>query len=339
MDKNKRKGTTKEFSKRRKKMKLERIWISCSPAIFFFLGIIFLAISPLNMSKIVTLQYDSFNVFMETLKTSDILSAIFVGLDYVWSNVIWIILAFLTIISVGLLIYMFSIKKTDFRLVLVSMIVFLILSFVITNFSIPILAIALSLFLNILWMTKTFEHRKNYFSTGFFLISQRLSLLNVFLAIGIFLTILMNMQVYEEKITQANERMLASFIPNSTDVKEAQKMQIGELTEGFKSSLTVRYQSHSSDFRNQCKPLYDGMISVLDEYKERSFKKIDESEIPVVGGEVEQYFPFFGILEKLAPLFIAFSAYFLVYVLIPVMGIFGGIVYTIVRAIKQKKTI
>jgi hypothetical protein len=149
----------------------------------------------------------------------------------------------------------------------------------------------------------------------------------------------MNMQVYEEKITQANERMLASFIPNSTDVKEAQKMQIGELTEGFKSSLTVRYQSHSSDFRNQCKPLYDGMISVLDEYKERSFKKIDESEIPVVGGEVEQYFPFFGILEKLAPLFIAFSAYFLVYVLIPVMGIFGGIVYTIVRAIKQKKTI
>jgi len=183
-------------------------------------------------------------------------------------------------------------------------------------------------------MSKTFEPRKNNFSTGYVVISSRLNLLNIFLAIGIFLTILMNMQTYEQQISEANMKMLGSLIPNETDVKGAQKKQIEDLTEGFKSSLTVRYQSSSSTVRNQCKPLYDGMVTALDDYKERSFEKIEESELSISGEEVEHYFPFFGILEKLTPLFVAFSAYFIIYVLIPVMGFFAGIVYSIAKGRK-----
>jgi len=197
--------------------------------------------------------------------------------------------------------------------------------------------IALSLFIGILWMKKTFEPRKNDFSTGYFVISSRLGLLNIFLAIGIFLAMLMNMQVYEQEISESNIRMMASFIPNRTDIQDAQKKQIEELTEGFKSSLTFRYQSSSSDIRNQCKPLYDGMMTALDDYKNRSFEKIEKSDLPIIGEDVTHYFPFFDLLEKLTPLFVAFSAYFFLYILIPIMGIFGGVVYGIARGRGQNR--
>lgn len=316
-------------------MKFKRIFISSSPAIFFFLGIIFLAISPLNMSRAITIQYESFSIFMEELKGFDILSVFFTSLNYVWVNAIWIILVFLVLISIGLLIYVLLLPKIEFRVVLISMVVFVILSFIVTNFSIPMLSIALSLFVGILWMSKTFEPKKNNFSTGYFVISSRLGLLNIFLAIGIFLAILMNMQVYEQQISESNIKMMASFIPGKTEIKEAQKMQIDELTEGFKSSLTFRYQTSSSSVKNQCKPLYEGMMTALDDYKDRSFERIEKSELPVMGEDVTQYFPFFGILEKLTPLLVAFSAYFLLYILIPVMGVFGGIVYSIARGKKR----
>lgn len=316
-------------------MKHERIFISCLPAIFFFLGIIFLTISSFNVSRIITIQYESFSIFVEGLMKLDIVSAFLTSLNYLWINAIWILLVFLVLISIGLLIFVFLLPSIEFRVVLVSMIVFLILSFIVTNFSIPMLSIALSLFVGILWMSKTFEPRKNNFSTGYYVVSSRLSLLNIFLAIGIFLAILMNMQMYEEEISEANMKMLTSLIPSEADVKDAQKKQIEDLTEGFKSSLTFRYQSSSSSVRNQCKPLYDGMVTALDDYKDRSFEKIEQSELSVVGEEVEHYFPFFGILEKLTPLFVAFSAYFLIYVLIPVMGFFAGIVYSIARGRKQ----
>jgi len=317
-------------------MKFERIFISSLPAIFFFLGIIFLAISPLNMSRVITIQHESFNIFMEELMKYDIVSAFFMSLNYVWVNAIWIILVFLVFITTGLLIYVLLLPRIKHRVVLISMIVFLILSFIVSNFSIPMLLIAFSLFIGILWMSKTFVPRRNNFSTGYFVISSRLGLLNIFLAIGIFLAILMNMQAYEQQISESNERMLASLIPNATDVKDAQKKQIEELTEGFKSSLKFRYQTSSSSVRNQCKPLYEGMMTALDDYKDRSFEKIEKSELSVMGKEVEHYFPFFDILEKLTPLSVAFSAYFLVYVLIPVMGIFAGIVYSIARGRKRK---
>lgn len=315
-------------------MKFERILISSLPAIFFFVGIIFLTVSPLNLSRVMTIQYDIFNIFIKELVKYDIVSAFSTVLNYFWMNVLWVVLVFLVLITIGLLIYLLFLPRIEFRVVLISMVVFLISSFIVTNFSIPMLLIALSLFIGILWMSKTFEPRKNNFSTGYFVISSRLGMLNIFLAIGIFLAILMNMQMYEQQISESNMRMLASLIPNETDVKGAQKMQIEELTEGFKSSLSLRYQSLSSSERNQCKPLYEGMVTALDDYKNRSFEQIETRELPVVGEDVTQYFPFFDLLEKLVPLFVAFGAYSLLYILIPIMGIFGGIVYSIVKARK-----
>jgi len=273
---------------------------------------------------------------MEALMKFDMFTAFFTSLNYVWINLLWITLVFLFLISIGLLIYVILLPKIEPRVVLISMIVFLVLSFIITNFSIPILLVALSLFLGMLWMSKTFEPRKNNFSTGYFVISSRLNLLNIFLAIGIFLAILMNMQVYQQQIADSNTRMMGSFIPNKTDVKDAQKMQIEELTEDIKYIQTLRYQSSSDNVINQCKPVYESMMSGLDDYKNRVFEELDKKDLPVVGDEVKNYFPFFDLLEKLSPLSLAFSAYFLVYILIPVMGIFGGIVYSIIRRKKLK---
>ena len=320
-------------------MKSKTIMISSLPAIFFFIGIFFLVLSPLNLSKVIDMQNGVFVLFFQELNRSDMMNAILLTLGYLWVNVIWIILVFLILIGSGFIFYIFYLTKLDFRVVNVSQIIFVIIVFILTNFSVIMLLTSFSLLVGIFWMYKTFEPGKNNFSTGYSVITSRLGLMGILLTVGVFLTIFLNIQAYEEQISESNTELMMSFVPEIGDVKKAQKKEIEDIAEGFKYSLTERYKILSEDAKAQCKSMYDGLIQGLDNYKNRTFQKIDEQEIQMNQEELLQFFPFFDVFTKMSPLLIAVSVYALLVVLIPLVGIFSGIVYSVMKGVKTKKSL
>ena len=312
-------------------MKYKTVFISCLPAILFFSGIIFFAYSSLTMLNVVSAQNEVFVVFFQELGKTDLLSAIITAFEYFFMNVMWIVLVFLVLMSCGFLVYLYYLKRVDFRVVIISQIIMIILVLILTDFSIVMFLTSLSLPVGMMWMRKTFEPEKKVFSTGYSVIASRIGLLSLFLTAGILLTLLVNMERYEEKMMQTNMALIKNFMPDMSGAKEAQKNQIEDITEGFKYALSERYDSVPEETKTQCKVLYEGLTESLDSYKEQSFQKIDEQELTVTEEEVLQIFPFFNLIVKATPVIIAISAYALLAVLTPVMGVFGGIVYSVVK--------
>ncbi len=317
-------------------MKVEQVLFSSLPAIFFLIGVLTLTFSSLTVSRIVTLQYDAVDIFLQELISNSIFSALVESLTYLWNNAIWYVVLFLVLIGCGLVTYTYFFKKLDFRIVIISQFLFLLVSIILSNFSLTILLIVLSLFGGVLWMYKTFEKGKNNFSTGYSVITSRLSLLNIILCVGIFLTIFLNLSTYEQQIGQANMDLISGFIPNATDIKDVQKAQIEQVSEGFKSSLTEQYQSLPGDVQTQCGAMYDAMILGFDEYKNETYEEIDKQQLQIGGTEIVQAIPMFGLISKITPIFIVFSIYAILSVLNPLIGIFGGVVYSIMRKVRPE---
>jgi len=318
-------------------MKHEKIIFSSLPAIFFIAGMIFLLNSRLNLSTVINLQYTAVDIFLKELIENDLQSGFVTSFKYLWDNVVWVVIVFLVLISLGLVAYTYFFNKLDFRIVIVSQTIFVLTSFILLNFSLISLFIAVSLFVGVLWMYKTFERGKNDFSTGFSVISTRLHLLPLFLCVGIFLTILMNLQVYDKMISESNLNFIGSFIPNSTDIQNVQKAQIEQISEGFKSSLTAQYQILPADVRTQCSSMYGAMIQGFDDYKEETFDEIDKQQFQFGGMDVLQGIPGLGLMSKITPIFIVFSIYAFLSVMNILVGILGSIVYSVIMKIKPEK--
>jgi len=319
-------------------MKPEGIILSSLPAIFFLVGMFFLLYSPLSLTAVIDLQYDAVDIFLKELIKNDLRSAIFTSLKYLWDNAIWYTLVFLVLISFGLVVYTYFFDKLDIRVVIVSQIIFVLVSFILLNFSLIVLFISVSLFVGVLWMQKTFEKKKNDFATGYSVISTRLNLLNLFLCVGVFLAILMNLQVYDQKITESNLNLLGSFIPNATDIKNVQKAQIERITDGFKASLNEQYQLLSPDVQSQCSSMYDAMIEGIYTYKEVAFEEIDQQQVEFGGMDILQGIPAVGMMSKVTPIFMVFSIYAYLSMMNTLVGVFGGIVYSVMKKIKREKS-
>jgi len=297
----------------------------------FFSGIIFFAYSSLTMSKVITVQNEVFVMFFQELNETDLLSAIITAFEYFFTNVLWIVLVFLVLMSCGFLVYLYYFKRVNFRAVIISQVVMIILVLILTDFSITMFLTSLSLFAGIMWMRKTFEPEKKVFSTGYSVVASKIGLMSVFLAVGILLTLLVNMKSYEEEMLQTNMDLIKNFIPDMSEAKQAQKDQIEQITEGVKYALSERYDYLPEETKTECSVLYGGLSESMDSYKDQMFQKIDEEEIVVSGEEILEIFPLFGLIVKATPIIIALSAYALLAILTPVMGMFGGIVYSLVK--------
>ena len=185
-------------------------------------------------------------------------------------------------------------------------------------------------------MQKTFEPRKNYFATAYAVISSRLNFFAIFLSIGIFLAIYMNMSTYGPEISDMNFKLIGGVIPNATDIKQAQIQQVNELMDDFKSSLGAQYQPLPSDVKSQCGSLYTAMVTGIENYKQEAAKKINENQLSISATDVAETIPVFNMIVKITPLFIAFAVYALLTILNPIMGIIAGFVYGVIRKIKPE---
>ena len=305
--------------------------ISSLPAVLFLSGIVFFAHFSLTMSKVITVQNEVFILFFQELNKTDLLSAFITTFEYFFINVLWVVLILLVLVSCGFLVYLYHFKNVSFRIVFISQILMVVLGLILTNFSITMFLTSLSLFAGVMWMRKTFEPMKNDFSTGYSIITSRIGLMSVFFAVGLLLSLLVHVKSYEEAIVQTNMDLIKNFIPDMSSAKEAQKKQVEQLTEGFKYALSERYDYLPEETKTECKVLYVGLTESLDSYKQQMFQKIDEQEIVVSEEDILQMFPFFNLIIKATPIIIAISVYAVFAVLTPLMGILGGIVYSLAK--------
>lgn len=310
-------------------------FVSSVPAMFFFIGIIILTFSSLTMSKIISMQNGIFILFTQELSKNGFGPALISTLYYLWNNLLWVVLVFLIFISVGFILFILFYSEINMKALVASQIIFLALTLILTNFSVILMIIALSLFIGILWERKTFEPAKNDFSTGYSLIVSRLQLMSILLCVGIFFVLYMNLQTYNQDISKSNKELMMSFMPDVNSLKEQQKKDVTDFTESYKNVLTESYNYNSEDVKTQCKPLYDGMMQSLDDYRNRSVQKIDQQEFVMSDEEISRNFPFFNIIGQITPVLIALSGFAFFTVLNPVMGVFGGILYSLIR--KNKK--
>lgn len=311
-------------------MNSKTVFISLLPAILFFSGIIFFAYSSLTISKIVSVQNEVFILFFQELEGNEILSAMITTFEYFFTNVLWIVLIFLILITFGFLVYLYYFKEVEFRVVVISQIMLIIIVLISTDFSITMTLVSISLLLGMVWMRKTFEPEKKAFSTGYSVIASRVGLVGIFLAVGILASLLVHMEAYEEEMMATNMDLMKNFMPDMSEAKQAQKDQIGQITDGIKYALTERYNALSGA-GTECSVLYEGLTDSLDAYKEQTSQKIDEQELVVTEDEIMQISPLFGLIVKATPIIIAISVYALIALLTPLMGFIGGIVYSLVK--------
>ncbi len=283
------------------------------------------------MSRVVTAQNEVFVIFFQELNETDMLSAMLTTFEYFFTNILWIVLIFLVLISCGFLIYLYYFQKVDLRAVIISQIIMIILVLILANFSVTMLLTSLSLFVGTIWMYKTFEPEKKAFSTGYSVVASKIGLMSIFLAVGILLTLLVNMKSYEGEMLQTNMDLIENFMPDMSEAKQAQKDQIGNITEGVKYALSARYNYLPEETKTECSILYEGLSESMDTYRDQMFQRIDEEEIVVGEEDIMEIFPLFGLIVKATPIIIAVSAYALLAMLTPVMGAFGGIVYSLVK--------
>lgn len=285
------------------------------------------------------MQNGVFISFYKELVKNGFPSALISSIDYLWTNLLWIVLLFLIPISLGFILFIFFYSTVDLKVLIASQIIFMILVLILTNFSVVLIIVALSLFIGILWERKTFEPEKNDFSTGYSLINSRLWLMAVFLCVGIFFIMYMNSQVYDQEIIKSNKELMMSMMPQVNDVKKQQKSEITGLTEDFKYVLTARYDSMNEDVKTQCKTLYEGMTQSLDSYRDRTIQKIDQQELGVSEEEILNNFPFFKVLDQITPVLIALSGFAFFTVFNPIIGVFGGVFYSLIKRRQKINTL
>lgn len=309
--------------------------ISIIPAILFTVGIIFFAYSPLTMTKAINVQNQVFVLFFDQLKSVDLLTALSVSFEYFFVNVLWVVIIFLLLESSGFLVYLYYLKNVDIRAVVASQVVMILSVLTVTNFSITMFLISLSLLVGTLWMHKSFEPEKKVFSTGYNVITSKIGLLSIFLAIGILLSLTINMGKYEKEMQQTNMDLIKNFMPDMSEAKDAQKKQVTQLADGLKYVVDERYNYLPEENKSACSSFYQGLNQSLDNYKEQMSNKIDNGNITFSEQDLLQAFPLFNLIVKATPVIIAISAYALLAVLTPVMGFFGGAVYSLVKHDKE----
>jgi hypothetical protein len=308
--------------------------ISSLPAIFFFVAIFFLNYSPLTLSGIISIQNKIFITFYQGLK-SGFVPAMVVAINYVWNNFLWIVFLFFILTCFGFISLIFFHSQIDTRVLIITQLIFLILVCILTNFSPMLIVIAFSLSIGVLWEKKTFEPSKDDFTNAYNVINARLWLTGIFVCIGIFLILYMNFQVYEQEIIRSNKELMMSLLPNFEEIKEGQKREIIEITEGFKSTLTGVYNSKNESIKKECKSIYEDMNQAFDSYKNKIIQKIEGQEFGISEEDLSKQFPFFGVMSQITPLLMTLSGFAFFTVFNPIIGFFFGMFYSLMKKLKK----
>ncbi|RLI99144.1 MAG: hypothetical protein DRP00_00050 [Candidatus Aenigmatarchaeota archaeon] len=309
------------------------------PNVLIFFGILSLFYSGLTFEKAIRLESEIFSTFLKNLTEIDFFFAFFEALKAIFQEIIIPLLPFLLLTMLG---FSLAFLTRDiefpvfmlFQAIFFAVLLFLNLSLITIFIYLGIIAASLSL--------KNFEKREINFSSGSSLIQSCMKWLAVFLSIGFFLSLQLNLQNYYKTIHQANMDFIKMFVPDINSFIRAQTSQasqfINETTEGIKNALSDAYSKLDVQQREACGIMYTALVSAIDEYKTEANKKVYQ-EIEDADKKVEEYVeqivPFDQIV-KITPLILSILLFTLLEILKPLLALLFGILFSLAGKIKSK---
>ena len=308
------------------------------PNILIFLGILSLFYSGLTFEKAIRFETEIFSTFLKNLTEVDFFFAFFEALKAIFQEIILPLLPFLLLTMLGFAsAFLMKVEFPAFMLFQVFFFVFLLflnLSLMSIFIYLGIVAASLSL--------KNFKRKEINFSSGSSLIQSCMKWLTVFVSIGFFLSLQLNLQGYYRVIHRANMDFIKAFLPDIDSFARAQAFQasqfINETTDGIKNALSDAYSKLDVQQKEACGIMYTALVSAIDDYKTQANKKVYQ-EIEDADKKVEEYveqvIPFDQIV-KITPLILSILLFTLLEILKPLLALLFGILFSLAGKIKSK---
>ena len=319
-------------------MKTKSIKYCIVPCLLFLVAILSLAYSNLTISKAIEIQNEVFEIFINTISEKDVLFAVIDSLKYVFYEIILPLLLPLLLASLGFLTLFIFREKIELKIFLGIQTIFPVIGIILTNFSIIMILAYVGIFIASILLIKKFVPVKSNFSTADSLVSKGLHWINVFLAIGFFLTLYLNFQSYQGTILKSNIDLINMFTPEMTQIQTMESGIVNRTADGLEQSVTEEYQKVEPMARQQCVAVYDAVIVGIENFKEEAAEKI-KSEEGMSEEQIQEFitssFPIVDQFMKATPLFLAIMFFALLEFIKPFISAFLGAIYTIAYRFKK----
>jgi len=312
-------------------MRFEEIRNSFAPNLFFLIAILYLAYSGLTISKAITLQNEVIASFMTSLSEKDVLFALLDSLKIIFYQAILPLLPFLFLAGFGFLVIFLLREKTNIKFLIGIQILFLLLAFVLTRL-IAIVFVYIGIFVASLFLIRLSEEKKTNFSTGNSIASKGLGWINIFLALGFFLSLYINFQAYQQIVVQENMNLVKGFIPDTEQLQEAQLEILNNTADNIK--LTMANKCQEAVNQTGCMAFYEIFADEIESYKQQTAEQLKAQEgttDELVEEYIQKSFPMMEQITKATPLFLAVTLFALLEILKPFVSIAFGFIYSAVK--------
>ncbi len=303
------------------------------PNLLFFLAVLSLFFSGLSFEKAIVLESQAFSKFLKDLREREFFYAFGEILKTVFLEAVIPLLPFLFLTILGFSLILLLKREIDFPALMLIQAMFFALALFI-NLSL----ISIFIYLGIIttsFSIKKLEDKIN-FSSGSSLSQSSMKWLSIFISVGFFLNLQLNLNSYYNLIYKSNMDFIKSMIPDVESLIKAQTSEasrfINETTEGIKSSLSSAYSKLDLTQREACNFMYNSLVNAINDYKieanKRLYEKIEREE-KGIEEYVEQIVPFDQLI-KITPLLLSILLFTLLEIIKPFLSlIFGSIFFLI----------
>lgn len=318
-------------------MGFKSVFSSLFPFILFAISFYLLFNSSIILPKIIESEYKVFEVFMNSLKTNSLASSFQQTFNYLWNSILLNSLLAMALIATGTVITIRYIEEVNYKLLILGAIAFLASTFFITN-SIELSATALALVVSHFLMIKFFEQKKYLISTGFSYVKRNTGIIATFLSLSILSLMVVNANNYEKAIHETTVKGMSLVLPDKDEITAAQKEKVKRDAEFIRSYIKYSYNTASDQDKQVCQRVYTGCLTAVSEYEKAYTDSIEKNGVELAVEDIQNGFPIIKSFEKATPLFISIFVFSLLSVIVPVVSVFGGLLYLILKTVGNKKS-
>ncbi|MGC8812148.1 MAG: hypothetical protein ACP5O8_00995, partial [Candidatus Aenigmatarchaeota archaeon] len=249
---------------------MKDIIFSIIPNIFFLLSLFYLIFSGLSTSKAVSVEFNSFLIFFDSLAKNDVLTGLVDFARFVFYEALLPLLPFFFLLALGFFLTFLFLKKIKFYF-FIFQVVFLVLALFYAKFSTIILTSFLGILISSLILFKATDTEKKGFSFTNSLIFKHLNIVIFLVAIGLFLNSYFKFESYKPTVIEANINFVQRVVPDVRNLTEELKKNdidlVNKTCEGIKSGIIESYQQFPQDLRENCERIHESSIFAVDTVK------------------------------------------------------------------------
>lgn len=303
-------------------MIMEKIVALCLVFVLFFSAVLSLVFSGLSLTKAISLQNEVSVLFFQELQSKEVSAALVSSISFILNNAVLPLLPFIFLSVIGFSSIIYFKPETKY---LFAVLTAVLAASVLIKFSLAIAIICLGYFPSAI-LLKGLEEKKTAFKTASSFTSSCLRYLNIFIALGVFLGILM-MPNFEKLAEQGILSSISGLLPQ--DLQQAQAGLVKTFVEqnmlSAKNIVDNEYAMLGAP--QQCKDFRDNVHAGLENYKTQVIAQLQNISVGQQDLSQLPQFGFLSVFTKTIPLTAAIAIFFLFELLKPLFAAFAGLIY------------